>query len=56
MQLVSKKKSKICSTDKQSHRKVSHSRNNSRTDNSPCAKRSQSKDIIKSTIKKVVCQ
>jgi hypothetical protein len=55
MQLVSKKKSKVCSIDKHSQKKVGHSRNNSRTDNSPSAKRSQSKDIIKNTMKKV-CQ
>mgnify|MGYP000875022100 FL=1 len=56
MYSLSKKKSKVSPADKYSNKKSVHSRNHSKTDNSPTAKRSLSKDQIKNTIKKIVYQ
>lgn len=56
MYSISKKKSKVSPAEKYSNKKSLHSRNHSKTDNSPTAKRSLSKDQIKNTIKKIVYQ
>ncbi len=56
MYSLAKKKSKLSPADRNLANKSYHSRNKSRTENSPTAKRSLSKDQIKSTIKKIVCQ
>ena len=58
MYSLSKKKSKLspAPADKSAQAKVFHSRNKSKTENSPSAQRSLSKDQIKNTIKKIVSQ
>lgn len=58
MYSIGKKKSKLspAPADKNTQGKPYHSRNKSKTDNSPSAQRSLSKDQIKSTIKKIVTQ
>lgn len=58
MYSLSKKKSKLspAPADKTYQGKPFHSRNKSKTENSPNAQRSLSKDQIKSTIKKIVSQ
>lgn len=55
MYSLSKKKSRVSPAEKNINQKSYHSRNKSRTENSPNAKRSLSKDQIKNTIKKIVC-
>lgn len=56
MYSVGKKKgSKLSEVDKNMTLKPTHSRNRSRTDNSPSVKNSLSKDQIKNAIKKMVC-
>lgn len=56
MYSLSKKKSKLSPADKNLNHKSYQSRNKSRTENSPTNKGSLSKDQIKNTIKKIVCQ
>lgn len=58
MYSLSKKKSKLSPApgDKTAQNKSFHSRNKSKTENSPTAQRSLSKDQIKNTIKKIVAQ
>jgi len=56
MYSVGKKKgNKLSEVDKNITLKPNHSRNKSKTDNSPSAKNSLSKDQIKNAIKKIVC-
>jgi|688.fasta_scaffold312655_1 hypothetical protein len=56
MYSLSKKKSKLSPADKNLHNKSYQSRNKSKTENSPTNKGTLSKDQIKNTIKKIVCQ